>query len=124
MRHISDLTLYSKSKLNQVANNELIEKTRDYKLINMFPIFPTIDLKTEHVYQDENSIGWSTNIANPYKNLHTIFHINDDQFNLNADVARLIMFAFGYAYAQSQLNKNVRFTPPLYTNLFALNCSC
>jgi hypothetical protein len=73
----------------------------------MYPIYPTIDLAKEHVYRNDSCIGW-TNNSHDFTNIHTVVHTNDDDFSTEADVARSIMYAFGYAYAQAQLNKEVR----------------
>ena len=69
----------------------------------MYPIFPTVDLTDEHVYDlDQNSIGWKETTMAKFSNIHTFFHANDDQLSDEANVARLVMFAFGYAHATSQ----------------------
>ena len=69
----------------------------------MYPIFPTVDLIDEHVYDlNENSIGWKETAMAKFSNIHTFFHANDDQLGDEANVARLVMFAFGYAHATSQ----------------------
>lgn len=107
----------SKDSLDPLADVDSIEKTSEFNFVDMYPIFPTIDLKEENVYDVSKPtlLGFrSENILS--KNfLHTIFHINDDDFNNETDISRLIMFAFGSAYAQSQILKNNR------VNLFNSN---
>ena len=107
IRRNADFILYSKNPINPIGSKDDIKKTVDYKFIEMYPIFPTVDLLTENIFYDNNCIGWSEKIHNPFKYVHTIFHINDDSFDTNTDLARLIMFAFGYAHAQAKLNKEV-----------------
>ena len=71
--------------------------------IDMYPIFPTIDLKEEHIYKpDLNTIGLKLNNC-PIENVHTFFHIYDDQLSDQINTSRLIMFAFGHAYAKTKL---------------------
>ena len=101
--------------LKQVGNEEEIKKTIDYKFIDMYPIFPTVDLSTASIYEDKSCTGWYSNadeelkkkFNNPFKFIHTIFNINDNKFSVDNDVSRLIMFAFGYAHAQFKLNNEV-----------------
>ena len=72
----------------------------------MYPVFPTIDLRDEHVYQpDENTFGMNK-FDSGFKNLHTIFHVNEDQLSDEENTSRLLMFAFGAAIAQSKKLKN------------------
>ena len=116
LRRNSDFVLYSKTPLKAIGDENEIKKSVDYKFIDMYPIFPTVDLLTEAIYEDRNCIGWYSNIEedlkrklnNPFKFIHTIFHINDDKHSLDQDVSRLIMYAFGYAHAQVKLNQEVR----------------
>jgi hypothetical protein len=92
--------------LPYVADSAAIDKTKEYNFVDMYPIFPTIDLKEEQIYYNEDDLlkSNSPNIFN--KNLiNTIFHINDDEFSNEADISRLVMFAFGSAHAQSQINR-------------------
>ena len=94
--------------MKAVGNEDEIKKSVDYKFIDMYPIFPTVDLKTESIYEENSCIGWYSNIEeelkrklnNPFKFIHTIFDINDNKFNVDEDESTLIMFAFGYAHAQ------------------------
>ena len=109
MRRNHDFAIMSKKGLDPVGEKKTIDETRDYKFVDMYPIFPTIDLKEEHIYDKDtlHSIGFrSTDVfkeALYYPN--TIFHINDDEMPNETDVSRLIMFAFGTAYAHSQILK-------------------
>jgi len=122
LRRNSDFVLYSKTPLKAIGNEDDVKKSVDYKFIDMYPIFPTVDLKTESIYEDNSCIGWYSNIEeelkrklnNPFKFIHTIFHINDNKFNIEEDVSRLIMFAFGYAHAQVKINKEVSFLSFFY----------
>ena len=73
----------------------------------MYPIFPTIDLKEENVYdlKEPTQIGLKSDHIN-HKHIQTFFHINDDELKEEQEVTRLIMFAFGNAYAQAQILNN------------------
>ena len=100
-----------------------MSSSRQHKFIDMYPIFPTVDLIDEHVYDlNENSIGWKETAMAKFSNIHTFFHANDDQLGDEANVARLVMFAFGYAHATSQflLKTKVRDTYKFF-NLKILN---
>ena len=74
----------------------------------MYPIFPTIDLKDEHVYDAQNPylIGFNTPRILANSSIQTIFNINDDELSRDLEVSRLIMFAFGTAFAQAQILKD------------------
>ncbi len=71
----------------------------------MYPIYPTVDLNDQHIYDlNENTIGWKEDSKiTKFSNVHTFFHANNDQISDEANVARLIMFAFGYACAKSKI---------------------
>lgn len=73
----------------------------------MYPIFPTIDLKEENVYdlKESTQIGLKTDHIK-HNHIQTFFHINDDELKDEQEVTRLIMFAFGNAYAQAQILNN------------------
>ncbi len=89
-----------------VADSAAIDKTKEYNFVDMYPIFPTVDLKEEHIYCKEDKLLNSNSPKIFNKNLiNTIFHINDDEFSSEADISRLVMFAFGSAHAQSQILK-------------------
>ena len=111
VRRTSDFALYSASKLKAIADAKAVQETLAYKFIDMYPIFPTVDLKEENVYNlDEMpTVGWRSDLPSPaFPNLHTLFHINDDEMSTEADTARLITFAFGSAYAQSRILEKER----------------
>ncbi|CAF0708667.1 unnamed protein product [Brachionus calyciflorus] len=100
-----NFVILGKNSLPQIASNDDIEKTRDYKFINMYPIFPTIDLKEQFVYDlnKPNLIDNRSNINN--KLIHTVINLNDDSFTNEQDISRLVMMTFGTAYAQANLLK-------------------
>lgn len=94
----SEFCLFTKDKQPSVADKNEIKNSTDYQFVDMYPIFPTIDLKDEHVYKPElNLIGVNE------MNLHTFFHIDNDKLSDEINTSRLIMFAFGQAYAKSKL---------------------
>jgi len=99
----SDFTLFSKRKLEPVANESVVKSSTDFMFIDMYPIFPTIDLKDEYIYKhDLHTIGLRTDNC-PVENVHTFFHIYDDKLSDQINTSRLIMFAFGHAYAKTKL---------------------
>lgn len=105
IRRNTDFILSSKTRLPAIASEEEINQTEEHKFLDMYPLFPTIDLKEENIY-DLNKpfiLGHDGQLNN---HVQTIFHINEDNFSNESDLSRLIMFAFGTAYAQSQLLKN------------------
>ena len=104
IKRTADFAVYSTKVPNPVADQEEIKQTVDYEFIDMYPIFPTIDLKDERVYNlDESStVGWRDERFQ-FSNVHTFFHANEDNISNEAEISRLIMYAFGYCYAQSQL---------------------
>lgn len=101
IRRNNDFLISSKSRLPSIANEQEIDETVNHKFIDMFPIFPTIDLKDENVY-DLNK----ANLTGQRDHIQTIFHINEDNLSNELDLSRLMMFAFGSAYAQTQVNRN------------------
>lgn len=89
-----------------MALQSQVDSTENHKFVDMFPIFPTIDLLQENIYDsNENTVGLKG--LNKFNNLHTFFHVNEDQ-NDEVNVSRLIMFAFGAAVAQSKSLKVVQ----------------
>ena len=88
----------------------------------MYPVFPTIDLKEENIYDaaEPHQVGFKQSLAvnTQTEYIHTIFNLNDDERLLtnDEDISRLIMFAFGSAYAQAQLlsSKKVKFLVLLF----------
>jgi hypothetical protein len=104
----ADFAVFSKTPLPAIANEAEVSATVDHKFIDMYPIFPTIDLKDEHVYnlQEPHLVGFRQKTAGGVQeNVHTVYHINNDNLPNETDISRLIMFAFGTAYAQAQLLK-------------------
>lgn len=99
-----DLVITSKQPLPAVASSAQIEQTRDHTFVDMYPIFPTIDLKEEHVYDVTRSHVTGVYGDARSNHVHTFVHLNDDQdaaeFTSEQDLTRLIMFAFGTAYGQ------------------------
>lgn len=93
-----DLIVASKTPLAPVASSDEVEKTREHTFIDMYPVFPTVDLKDENVY--DTSKPYVNGL--PYKSdhVHTFVHLNEDEFTVEEDLARLVMFAFGCAYGQ------------------------
>lgn len=106
IRSVCDFTITSKTALKPIADEKTVQDTAQYNLKEMYPIFPTIDLKEEHIYDLNKPLVFGVN-RNMSQNLtHTFVHLNNDNFQVEQDVSRLIMFAFGIAYAQSQLLKS------------------
>lgn len=100
----SEFTLFTKRRLGPVADENEINRSVDHPFIDMYPIFPTIDLKDEHVYKhDFHTIGLQVNNNSLIDNVHTFFHIYDDKLSDEINTCRLIMFAFGHAHAKSKL---------------------
>ena len=90
-------------KPQAIATKSEIDETSDYQFIDMYPIFPTVDLKDENIYKrdEPNLVGWKLPIYKTPTNLHTFFHINDDNLTAEQEISRLIMFTFANAYLQS-----------------------
>jgi hypothetical protein len=84
-----------------VANESRVSDTQTHTFIDMYPIFPTVDLKDENVYDLERP--HVTGMQPGQSHIHTFIHLNDDEFNNEHDLSRLLMFAFGTAYAQSKI---------------------
>lgn len=99
----SEFTLFSKKRLELIADANEIKNTSDFTFVDMYPIFPTIDLKDEHVYKSNlNMVGLKLNNS-ALGNVHTFFHIDDDKLSDEVNTSRLIMFAFGHAHAKSKI---------------------
>jgi hypothetical protein len=105
MRRNDDFVIFNKNRLKAVANEEEVTHTINYKFKDMYPIFPTIDLKDEHIYCLNEIIfpRFKTHSLVNSSYLDTIIHINDDNLSNDLDTSRLIMFAFGNAYSQSKV---------------------
>jgi hypothetical protein len=103
IRRNNDFSLITNKKPKAIATKSEVDETNNYQFIDMYPIFPTVDLKDENIYKldEPNLVGWKLPI---YKNptyLHTFFHLNDDNLTTEQEASRLIMFAFSNAYLQS-----------------------
>ncbi len=99
IRRNSEFCLIGKKPLKPVVDQAGIKESGDYSFVNMYPVFPTIDLVDEHVYvRGENTFGVA---RGGHSNLHTIFHVNEDNLNDEANISRMLMFTFGAAIAQS-----------------------
>lgn len=98
------MVVFSKNRPSPISEQNEIAETENFKFIDMYPIFPTVDLKDENVYDlnKPHQIGLNNNL-DLENHIHTIFHINNDNFSTSKDISRLIMFAFGSAHAQSQI---------------------
>ena len=89
----------------------------------MYPIYPTIDLKETNIYDlsQKTVSNFSTD------NIHTLIYLNDDDFTVDQDLSRLIMLAFGAAYAQFSANKKEnnqidgRLKEPIVLNAISLS---
>ncbi len=104
----SDFVLFSKNRLSPIADQKEINNSIDHMFIDMYPIFPTIDLKDEHIYKlDSQLIGLKNDSS--LSNIHTFFHIDDDKQSDEVITSRLIMFAFGYAHARCKIFQKVIF---------------
>lgn len=64
----------------------------------MYPIFPTVDLREENIY--DLAKPYVSGLSATSGNVHTFVHLNDDDFTIEEDLSRLMMFAFGCAYGQ------------------------
>lgn len=105
IRRNDDFVIMNRNRLKPIASQQEINETQNYKFIDMYPIFPTIDLKEEHIYNLKQPI--LERFVDPTMSnsnyVDTIVHINDDNLSNDLDTSRLIMFAFGNAYVQSKL---------------------
>ncbi|CAF3723971.1 unnamed protein product [Adineta steineri] len=93
-------------------------KGNDYQFLNMYPVYPTIDLQPEELYQDGDELGWrqrktnecifDTCVINSVKllNVHTTFYVSNDELihesTTDERLARMVMFAFGSALVQAR----------------------
>lgn len=100
-----DFCIIGKNSLPQIAFDQVLEKTKDYQFIDMFPIFPTIDLKDQHVYNLKKNYLIDNRSDLNGKMVQTVININDDDFTNDQDISRLIMVLFGTAYAQANMLK-------------------
>lgn len=127
IRRNSEFTLFTNKPLSPVAPQAQIDETVSHQLIDMYPIFPTIDLVDNHVYDlTENTYGWDqTQTSLKFANTHTFFHVDAEQLNDEANAAKLMMFAFGSAIAQSrslqakkqlELNDDMTLKKPIVIN--------
>lgn len=120
IRRNSEFALFSKKPSLPLASDSQVFSTKEHQLVDMFPIFPTIDLLEENVYDsNENTVGLES--LNKFNNLHTFFHVNEGETD-EANAARLIMFAFGSAIAQSkklktlEMDNNLNLKTPIVVN--------
>jgi hypothetical protein len=100
-----DFAILGNSSLPQIGTKDQTEGTRDYKFINMYPIFPTIDLKEQQVYDLKRPflLDHKSDLAG--KIVQTVISLNDDNFTSEQDVSRMTMLLFGTAYAQANMLK-------------------
>lgn len=123
----SEFALFANKTLSPLASSTEIAATSAHQLINMYPIFPTIDLVDNHVYDlNETTFGWRSSQNNiKFANTHTFFHIDSEQLSDQANTANLMMFAFGSAIAQAkslqaqkklELNDDMTLKSPIVIN--------
>lgn len=99
----SEFTLFANKPLTSLASSSEIAETSSHQLTDMYPIFPTIDLIDNHVYDlNDSTFGFRASTAAKFANIHTFFHIDSDQLSDQTNTANLMMFAFGSAIAQSK----------------------
>jgi hypothetical protein len=48
-------------------NGHYLVQAKDYRFLNMYPIYPTIDLQTEQIYQEGDEPGWKQRRSNERK---------------------------------------------------------
>ena len=48
-------------------NGHYVMQGNDYKFLNMYPVYPTIDLQSEQLYQDGDEQGWRMKKSNECK---------------------------------------------------------
>ncbi|CAF0853473.1 unnamed protein product [Didymodactylos carnosus] len=81
-------------------------KANDYQFLNMYPIYPTIDLEQEHLYQEGYELGWNQRVDNKQEYLHTFYYVSFDELihesSIDERLAQMVMFSFGNALAQAQ----------------------
>ena len=100
----SEFTLFAKQPLPPVASQAQVADSAAHQFADMYPVFPTIDLVDSHVYDlEESTFGWRPDAAAHFAHTHTFFHVDGDGLSGEANVAKLMMFAFGSAVAQSKL---------------------
>lgn len=104
----ADFAIFSTNPVPAVADAAQIDETVQHQFVDMYPIFPTVDLKEENVYDlsSPHIVGMKKEQAGRVeatRHLHTLVHLNADELPTETDMSRLIMFAFGGAYAQAKL---------------------
>ncbi|CAF3734460.1 unnamed protein product [Rotaria socialis] len=97
-------------------NGHYVMQANDYQFLDMYPIYPTIDLPSEQLYQNGDEQGWHQRKSNEY--VHTTLHVSNDELIHEATtderLARMIMFAFGSALVQArQLYPDGRLVKPV-----------
>ena len=117
VRRHDDYVLMSSRAVPRVADEAHVDETRAQKLVDMYPIFPTIDMRDEHVYDPSKPlvVGWPSPAATSAIHADTVFHINDDtpanlierEWTSEQDMARLLVFAYAHAIAQSRRHNAV-----------------
>jgi len=85
-------------------NGHYLIKANDYQFLNMYPVYPTIDLQSEELYQDGDEQGWLPRQSTEY--VHTVFYVSNDELihesTTDERLARMVMFAFGNALVQAR----------------------
>jgi hypothetical protein len=102
VRDTNDFSIFSKTPIEPFAGNRIVMQSVDHQFVDMFPIFPTIDLKNEKIYRsyEKTTIGLKLKVDS--YNLHTFFHINDNTLDPEVNGSRLIAFTFASAYAKAR----------------------
>ncbi|XP_071151464.1 large ribosomal subunit protein mL37-like [Mytilus edulis] len=92
--------LGSNQDLQPFANQEIIDKSIDMPLPDLYPVEPTIDLIKEHFYNDSTCNGFKLPYA--FNRPHTLFMQNSDHWNNVDRQCRSLMFCFAYATARAR----------------------
>ncbi len=104
IRRNSEFCLVGKKGLEPLVDEAGVRESAEHSFVDMYPVFPTIDLVDEHVYvKGESTFGLAKGSGCGYEHVHTICHVNEDELSDEANTARMVMFAFGAAIAQSKM---------------------
>ncbi|XP_059914775.1 39S ribosomal protein L37, mitochondrial [Gadus macrocephalus] len=105
VRGQNGLLLSSAWPLPPLADKQEVEETANHELETFYPVAPTIDLQTTHLYNpSENTTGFRSDY--PYPHAHTLYFLDgvDRRCRLRPPQlrAKMIMFCFANALARAR----------------------
>ncbi|KAK3097387.1 hypothetical protein FSP39_009180 [Pinctada imbricata] len=100
IRARSEFLISSREFLPCFADTDAVKESVDYTIPDMHPVNPTIDLRMENLYSEQNIPAFR--VPFEFDKPQTLFHLNKDLSKLVHRQNRALMFLLGYAMAAAR----------------------